>query len=79
MCVLFQRKWLNAYHQQVLSEVGEKVLKKNGKTAAYEWVVARTHPIPDDPVYPSDAVTHICHTNFLAFIALISLGIIYMQ
>lgn len=41
------------YHKRVLTEVGEDILQENGKTAAYEWVKARTAPIPEDPNYTS--------------------------
>ena len=41
----FQIDWLNAYHERVEKEVGEEILQKNGKTAAYEWVIERTRPM----------------------------------
>ena len=52
---LLQRRWLNAYHKKVQEEVAEKVLKPAGKTLAYDWVTARTKPIPDTPTYTSHA------------------------
>ena len=47
-----QRKWLNAYHDRCLKEVGEAMLRdQRQNTEAYEWVKERTYPIPEEPVF----------------------------
>ena len=45
-----QRKWLNAYHQRCVEETGQYILNLEGDhQQAYDWLVARTGPVPDDP------------------------------
>ena len=40
-----QRNWLNKYHSQVENVIGRE-LEKRGETDAYNWLIARTKPIP---------------------------------
>ena len=54
-----QRVWLNRYHARCKQEIGEAILKTRGSTKAYEWLVARTAPIAEDPNYPTAGVAEI--------------------
>jgi len=40
-----QIAWLNAYHRRCEDEVGQYLLDRN-KQQAYDWLVARTTPVP---------------------------------
>ena len=46
----FQRQWLNTYHNRCEHEVGPLLMKAE-KLKAHEWLISRTRPIPDHPVY----------------------------
>ncbi|XP_014674068.1 PREDICTED: xaa-Pro aminopeptidase 1-like [Priapulus caudatus] len=43
-----QRKWLNAYNEKCRQLTGEE-LRRQGQTAAHEWLMRKTEPIPDYP------------------------------
>lgn len=49
--VIFQRGWLNRYNLRCKNEVAETILKPQGKTAAYDWVMERVKHIEEDPIY----------------------------
>ena len=40
-----QRNWLNEYHAQCEKVIGHE-LKRRGESEAYDWLMARTKPIP---------------------------------
>ena len=42
---MFQRTWLNDYHQKCCEKIG-KFLQDAGKTDAYNWLISRTDPVP---------------------------------
>ena len=37
-----QLQWLNDYHERCQQEIGEGILKPQGKTEAYDWLTTRT-------------------------------------
>ena len=64
-----QIKWLNDYNVRCLKEVGEDILRAEGKQAAYEWVKARTQPI--DRTSTSSAI-HIIQAPLACIMGLLA-------
>ena len=70
--------WLNAYNKRCLDETGAYLLAR-GKQQAYDWLKARTDPIPEDPNWNcgvSDGASNQPPTFGLCILALVITGLL---
>lgn len=72
-----QCRWINSYHARVRDVVGGELMAQ-GRTRGYEWVVAKTEPIPCVSGYPGPSTgksSSSSSTDNMAALTVTDLGV----